>query len=341
VSAALAALIGLDVGTGGARAVAVDAATGAVLAEAAEPYPISTPRPGWSEQDPEDWWRAGRAVLRAVARDARQPVAGLGLTGQMHGSVFLDAADRVIRPALLWNDQRTERQAAEIAERLGPREVVAATGNPALTGFQAPKVLWLREQEPDAYARVRALLLPKDFVRLRLTGERATDASDASGTLLLDVARRRWSDRVLEALEIPREWLPSVHEGTEQAGALRAEVAEELGLPAGLPVAAGGGDNAAAAVGAGVASPGALSASIGTSGVLFGPTDGFVPDPSGRVHAFCHALPGAFHLMAVTLAAGGSLRWWRDVAAPGASFGELAAEAAAVPPGAGCSSSRI
>lgn len=330
----MAALIGLDIGTGGARALAVDAEGGGVLAEASAPYPMATPHPGWTEQDPEDWWTAARVVLREVARAADGDVAGLGLTGQMHGSVFLDAGDRVIRPALLWNDQRTAAQCEEIAERVGARELVAATGNPALTGFQAPKVLWLREHEPGAYARVRTLLLPKDHVRLRLTGERATDASDASGTLLLDVARRRWSDAVLDALDIPREWLPAVHEGTEAAGALRPGVADELGLPPGLPVAAGGGDNAAAAVGAGVADPGRMSASIGTSGVLFGPTAGFSPDPSGRVHAFCHALPGAFHLMAVTLSAGGSLAWWRDAVAPGTAFDELVDEAGEAPPGA-------
>ena len=328
------ALLGLDVGTGGARALAVDAETGELLAEAAAGYPLATPRPGWTEQDPEDWWQASRGVLGRVAREAGRPVAALGLTGQMHGSVFLDGGDRVIRPALLWNDQRTGPQCAEIVERVGERELVAATGNPALTGFQAPKILWLREHEPDRYARVRGVLLPKDYVRLRLCGERATDASDASGTLLLDVRRRRWSDAVLEALEIPREWLPDVLEGTQAAGALRPEVAEELGLPAGLPVAAGGGDNAAAAVGVGVAAPGELSSSIGTSGVLFGPTEGFAPDPSGRVHAFCHALPGAFHLMAVTLSAGGSLRWWRDAVAPGTDFDALVAETDDVEPGA-------
>jgi xylulokinase len=330
----VAILLGLDVGTSGARALAVDVDSGEVRAEAGAEYPLLTPRPGWTEQDPEAWWDASVRVLAEAARDAGGEVAGLGLTGQMHGSVFLDRADAVIRPALLWNDQRTARQCEEITERVGAEALVAAAGNPALTGFQAPKILWLREQEPDRYARVASVLLPKDYVRLRLTGERATDASDASGTLLLDVRRRDWSRALLDALEIPPEWLPAVHEGTEAAGALRPELAAELGLPAGLPVAAGGGDNAAAAVGVGVVGAGAVSSSVGTSGVVFAPTEGFRPDPSGRVHAFCHALPGAFHAMAVTLSAGGSLRWWRDVVGGGASFDALVEEAAGVEPGA-------
>ena len=326
-------LIGLDVGTSGARALAVDAGTGELLAEASAGYEILTPRPGWTEQRPEDWWAASREVLGTVAASVEGEIAGLGLTGQMHGSVFLDAGDAVLRPALLWNDQRTSRQCEEITERVGGEELVAATGNPALTGFQAPKILWLREHEPEHYERVASVLLPKDYVRLMLTGEKATDASDASGTLLLDVGRRRWSDAVLERLEIPREWLPGVYEGTERAGAVRETVAEELGLPAGLAVAAGGGDNAAAAVGVGVAGEGQLSSSIGTSGVVFAPTGDFAPDPSGRIHAFCHALPGAFHAMAVTLSAGGSLRWWRD-AVGHEDFDQLVQEAAGVAAGA-------
>ena len=329
----MSVLLGIDVGTSGARCLAVDAGDGAVVHEATSEFPFHTPRPGWTEQDPADWWRATREVLASVAREAGGDIAGLGLTGQMHGAVFLDGADEVIRPALLWNDQRTARQCDEITETVGAEALVAAAGNPALTGFQAPKILWLREEEPDQYARVASVLLPKDYVRLRLTGEKATDASDASGTLLLDVRRRTWSDALLEALEIPREWLPDVYEGTQQAGALSAAVAEDLGLPAGLPVAAGGGDNAAAAVGVGVAREGSLSSSIGTSGVVFGPSSHFSPDPSGRVHAFCHALPETYHLMAVTLSAGGSLRWWRDTVG-GGDFDALVGAADAVEPGA-------
>lgn len=325
-------LLGLDIGTTGARAVAVDEA-GAVVAEAAAEYPLASPRPGWAEQEPEDWWRAARAVLGRVAAEAGGEVAGLGLTGQMHGAVFLDQSDAVIRPALLWNDQRTAAQCAAITATVGAERLITITGNPALTGFQAPKILWLRDEEPAAYARVARVLLPKDFVRLRLTGEYATDASDASGTLLLDMRRRDWSPELLAVLAIPRAWLPTVYEGPEVAGRLRPEVAATLGLPAGLPVAAGGGDNAAAAVGTGIIAEGLVSASIGTSGVVFAHADVFRPDPSGRIHAFCHAVPGAYHLMAVTLAAGGALRWWRDTLGV-ADYERLTAAAATVAPGA-------
>jgi xylulokinase len=322
-------LIGVDVGTSGTRALAVTT-EGELVAEANRPHDLLTPRPGWTEQDPRQWWDAARAVLAEVATKA-DDVVGLGLTGQMHGSVFLDSAGEVIRPALLWNDQRTAAECDEITERVGGERLLELAGNPALTGFQAPKILWLAHNEPDAYARVASVLLPKDYVRLMLTGERATDASDAAGTLLLDVRARDWSAEILDALQIPREWMPSVHEGPEVTGTLGADLAAELGLPAGLPVAAGGGDNAAAAVGVGVVREGALSTSIGTSGVIFAHRDAFSPDPSGRVHAFCHAVPGAWHLMSVTLSAGGSLSWWRDQA--GADFDTLVAEAEAVEPG--------
>ena len=248
----------------------------------------------------------------------------------MHGSVFLDASDEVIRPALLWNDQRTGRQCERITEAMGAERLIELSGNPALTGFQAPKVLWLREEEPDNYARVARVLLPKDYVRLLLTGEHATDASDASGTLFLDVNRREWSGEILDALEVPREWMPKVHKGPENTGALREDVAAELGLPADVPVAAGGGDNAAA-VGTGIVAPGLVSSSVGTSGVLFAHMEEFSPDPSGRLHAFCHAVPGAYHLMGVTLSAGGSLSWWRDTV--GGDFDDLVGAASEVPPG--------
>jgi xylulokinase len=326
-------LIGLDVGTTGARAVAVDE-TGAVRASASADYPLHTPQPGWTEQDPADWWAGARSALRRVSAKAPGEVAGLGLTGQMHGAVFLDASDQVIRPALLWNDQRTAAQCERITQLVGADRLIALAGNPALTGFQAPKVLWLRDEEPEAYARLAHLLLPKDYVRLMLSGERATDVSDASGTLLLDVRRRRWAEPILDALEIPLDWLPAVHEGPETAGRLLPAVASELGLPAGIPVAAGGGDNAAAAVGAGIVRAGLVSSSIGTSGVVFAHGDEFAPDPSGRVHAFCHAVPQRYHLMGVMLSAGGSLRWWRDALGAERSYGDLADAAAGVPPGA-------
>jgi xylulokinase len=324
-------LLGLDVGTGGARAVAVDE-SGEVVADASSEYPLHSPRPGWTEQDPEDWWEGAREVLGKVAAGVEDEVVGLGLTGQMHGSVFLDDSGAVIRPALLWNDQRTYSQCRKITESVGEERLIELAGNPALTGFQAPKILWLRDEEPQNYSRVARVLLPKDYVRLQLTGEYATDASDAAGTLLLDVRERDWSAEILDALEIPRGWMPEVYEGPESTGALRESVAGELGLPPGIPVAAGGGDNAAAAVGVGVVERGFLSSSVGTSGVLFAPSEGFTPDPSGRVHAFCHAVPGAYHLMGVTLSAGGSLSWWRD--ATGAGYDELVEAAGKVPPGA-------
>jgi xylulokinase len=238
----------------------------------------------------------------------------------------------VIRPALLWNDQRTYRQCEKITEAVGEERLIQLAGNPALTGFQAPKVLWLRDEEPGNYSRVARVLLPKDYIRLRLTGERATDASDAAGTLLLDVRRRDWSGEILDALGIPSEWMPKVYEGPESTGELNGDLAEELGLPSGTPVAAGGGDNAAAAVGVGVVGEGLLSSSVGTSGVLFAASEGFTPDPSGRIHAFCHAVPEEYHLMGVTLSAGGSLQWWRD--ATGAGYDELVEAAEKVPPGA-------
>jgi xylulokinase len=326
--------IGLDVGTTGAQAVVVDE-QGRVVATASSEYPLLTPRPQWTEQDPAEWWRAVREVLTRTTgevADSGDVVGGVGLTGQMHGSVFLDARGEVIRPALLWNDQRTAKQCEAITEMVGERRLIEVTGNPALTGFQAPKVLWLRDEEPDGYARVEHVLLPKDFIRYRLAGEFATDASDAAGTLFLDLERRTWSEVVLDALGVPGDWLPPVFESPETAGILDPNVAAELGLATGIPIAAGGGDNAAAAIGTAITRDGLMSSSIGTSGVLFAHADSPAVDPSGRIHAFCHAVPGRYCLLAVTLSAGGSLRWWRDVT--GLDYGPLVAEAASVPAGA-------
>jgi xylulokinase len=321
------------------KAVLVDAA-GAVAGSVTEEYPLYTPHPLWSEQDPADWWSGSQQALRRLVGEsgvAAEEIAGLGLTGQMHGAVFLDAHDQVIRPAILWNDGRTAAQCDEITARVGAERLIQIAGNPALTGFQAPKVLWLREHEPEAYARMAHLLLPKDYIRYQLTGDLASDVSDAAGTLLLDLKARDWSDDILQALDIPRAWLPKVYEGPEVTGRLRDDVASALGLPRGLPVIAGGGDNAAAAVGNGVIREGSITSSLGTSGVLFAHSDEIRLDPQGRLHTFCHAVPGAYHLMAVTLAAGGSLRWLRDtLAGPGgtsSSYDELSGEAAAVPPG--------
>jgi xylulokinase len=296
-------LVGLDVGTTGVKAVAISP-DGRVLASTSEEYDLSTPRPGWAEQDPEDWWRAARGCLE------RLPAGPVGLSGQMHGLVVLDAEDRVLRPAILWNDQRTAEECAEIEARVGLERLIELTGNRALTGFTAPKLLWLRRHEPDTYARIRHVFLPKDYVRLRLTGERAIDAADASGTLLFDVAGRRWSEEVCSALEVPLEWLPTVHESTEIAGA---------------------GDQAAAALGVGIASPGPVSVVLGTSGVVFAVLPAYAPDAQARVHVFCHAVPGTWHAMGVMLSAAGSLAWLRR--AVGADYGVLDEEAARWAPG--------
>ena len=297
-------LVGIDVGTTGVKGVAISP-RGKVLATAEEPYPLSTPYPGWSEQDPEDWWRATQACL------ARLPEGPIGFSGQMHGLVTLDADERVLRPAILWNDQRTGAECAEIEERIGLARLIELTGNRALTGFTAPKLLWLRHHEPDVYARIAHILLPKDYVRLRLEGERAIDAADASGTLLFDVAHRRWSDEVLAALELPREWLPPVFESTEVAGA---------------------GDQAAGALGVGIDVPGPLSVVLGTSGVVFGVLPAYNADPQARLHTFCHAVPGTWHAMGVMLSAAGSLRWWSHTV--GTEERDLVAEAEAWAPGA-------
>lgn len=326
-------LIGLDIGTTGARAIAVDLA-GAVVAQASCEYPLLSPRSGWTEQRPEDWWDATRQTLGRLGAQVGSQVAGLGLTGQMHGAVVLDASDRVIRPALLWNDQRTEAQCLEITDLVGFDRLIGIAGNPALTGFQAPKLLWLREEEPESFARIARVLLPKDYVRLHLTGEYVTDVSDASGTLLLDLHRRDWSRELLDTLALPAKWMPTVLESPDVSGRLLPEIAAELGLPTGVPVVAGAGDNAAAAIGNGIVRGGLVSSSIGTSGVIFAHTPGLSPEPGGRLHAFCHAVPGNYHLMGVTLSAGGSLRWWRDALGDSLTYDELTELAGSAPPGA-------
>ena len=298
------ALVGIDVGTSGVKGVAISP-RGDVLAVEEEPYPLSTPQPGWSEQDPDDWWRATEAIL------ARLPKGPLGFSGQMHGLVTLDADGHVLRPAILWNDQRTAAECAEIEERIGLARLIELTGNRALTGFTAPKLLWLRRHEPHVFERIAHVLLPKDYVRLRLEGEHAIDAADASGTLLFDVAHRRWSDEVLAALDLPREWLPPAHESTAIAGA---------------------GDQAAGALGVGIDVPGPLSVALGTSGVVFGVLPSYSADAEARLHTFCHAVPGTWHAMGVMLSAAGSLRWLRDVV--GGDDATLVAEAEAWSPGA-------
>lgn len=306
-------LIGLDVGTTGCKALLIDEG-GRVLSQASRRYAPTTPRPGWSEQDPEDWWVAAKACLGEFG-DAD----AIGLAGQMHGLVLLDADLRVIRPAILWNDQRTVEECREIEDRVGRDRMMAITGNPVLTGFQAPKLLWVRRHEPENYARIAHALLPKDFIRLRLTGEFQTDPSDASGTSLFDLSARQWSDEILDALDIPKGWLP--------------EVCESFVAPTTNSIV-GAGDQAAAAVGTGAVVSGIVSVSLGTSGVVFTALDQPRFDPAGRSHTFCHA-NGGWHAMGVTLSCGGSVKWFRDALRPGASFEDLDRFAASVAPDAG------
>lgn len=307
--------LGIDVGTSGTKTLAMRS-DGKILATATAEYPLSSPRPGWSEQDPEHWWQASIKTVRAVVTLGKikpAEVAGIGLSGQMHGSVFLDGRQNVIRPALLWNDQRTSAECDEIESRAGGRaNLIELVANPALTGFTAPKILWLRNHEPKNYERVRQVLLPKDYVRLRLTGEFATEVSDASGTLLLDVRKRAWSKTLLEKLVLDSALLPRVYESEEVSGQLSAAAGKLLGLPAGVRVVGGGGDQAAGAVGNGIVRRGVISATMGTSGVVFAHSDEVQFDPNGRLHTFCHAVRDKWHVMGVVLSAGGSLQWYRN-----------------------------
>src|SRR5664280_2066712 len=321
-------LVGIDVGTTGVKAIAVST-SGDVVGRAEVGYELQTPQPGWAEQDPEDWWQASELALASLETQLEESagaaaIAGIGLSGQMHGLVALDSDDRVLRPAILWNDQRTGEECAEIERTLGLERLIELTGNRALPGFTAPKLLWLRRHEPDVYARIRHVLLPKDYVRLRLCGELAIDAADASGTLLFDVARRAWSEEVLQVLEIPPEWLPRVLESPQVSGQTRE----------GVPVAAGAGDQQAGALGVGVVRPGLLSLVLGTSGVVFAALDRYTCDPKARLHVFCHAVPETWEAMGVMLSAAGSLRWFRDALAPNSGYDELTAEAARWKPGA-------
>jgi xylulokinase len=328
-------VLGLDVSTTATKAVLLDA-DGRVAATAAAEYGYETPQPLWSEQDPESWWDGTATAVRgalAQAGVAAADVEAVGLAGQMHGLVALDADDRVLRPAILWNDQRTGAECDRIRDVVGPERLVAITGNDALPGFTAPKLLWVRDHEPEVWSRIAHIVLPKDYVRLRLTGDHAIDRADAAGTLLLDLARRDWSAEVLAVLELDPAWLPRTYEGPEVTGRVSAEAGEAVGLAAGTPVVAGGGDQAAAAVGVGAVEPGVLSLSLGTSGVVFATTATPLVEPRGRLHAFCHAVPERWHVMGVMLSAAGSLRWYRDAFAPGEDFGELVEEAAPIPIG--------
>jgi xylulokinase len=328
--------LGLDVSTTGAKALLIDEA-GEVVSTATMPLPLSTPRPLWSEQDPHTWWEGIVQAIRTALKDAGATgadVKAVGLTGQMHGLTLLDAGGEVLRPAILWNDQRTGAQCDEIRERLGRRRLIQITGNDALTGFTAPKILWVREHEPEIYARAAHILLPKDYIRYRLTGEYGCDKAGGAGTILFDLEKRDWSPEVLEALEIPREWLPPTFEGPEISSTVSAQAAELTGLQAGTPVVGGGGDQAAGAVGGGAVEPGIVSLVLGTSGVVFATTGAPFIEPEGRLHAFCHSVPGTWHLMGVMLAAAGSLQWYKDTLAPDLGFDELLAPAADLEPGA-------
>jgi xylulokinase len=332
----MAYLLGIDISTTGNKALLISAQTasaGQVVGAAVIENPISTPKPLWSEQDPADWWAGIQAAIRQVLAKtgvAADQVVGVGLTGQMHGLVLLDADGEVLRPSILWNDQRTGPQCAWMTETIGLDNLLAWTGSPALTGFTAPKVLWVREHEPEVYARAAHILLPKDYVRLKLTGVYATDMAGASGMSLLDLKKRTWSAEMLQALDIPAEWLPPTYEGPAVTGAISAEAAQATGLQAGTPVIGGGGDQAAGAVGVGAVQPGVVGLVLGTSGVVFAPTGAPLVEPEGRLQAHCHAVPGRWHLMGVMLSAAGSLRWYRDTLAPGVDYDDLLAPAAQI-----------
>jgi xylulokinase len=328
--------LGIDVGTGGTRAVLVDHRGSVTASAAREHAPVRSEHIGWAEQDPEDWWRAAReaiaAVLRSEARDGA-PIQAIGLTGQMHGCVMLDAEGEVLRPALIWCDQRTQPECDWLNATIGPARLIELTCNPALPNFTLTKLLWVRTHQPEIFARIEHVLCPKDYVRFRLTGEYAIDMQEASGTLLLDVAHRRWSSEVADAAGIPMRWLPRLFEGPEICARISAAGAAATGLDPDTPVVAGAGDQGAGAVGMGIVGPGSVSATIGTSGVVFASTDQPTLDPLGRLHTFCHAAPGLWHVMGVTNGAGLSLRWFRDTFATGFPYDLLTGEAARIPPG--------
>jgi xylulokinase len=327
--------LGIDTSTTGSKALIIDE-RGEVVATSSSPHTLQTPRPLWSEQDPREWWEAVAASIRSVLEQAGlggEEIGAVGLTGQMHGLVLLDEAGNVLRPAILWNDQRTQSQCDEIHQIIGKEKFIQITGNVALTGFTAPKILWVKENEPDVYAKAKHVLLPKDYIRYRLTGEYAIDKADGAGTVLFDLKKRDWSDEVLAALEIPRDWMPRTFEGPEFTGYVSEESASLTGLKAGIPVAAGGGDQAAQAVGVGAVESGIVGLTVGTSGVVFATTPSALIEPEGRLHAFCHAVPGLWHFMGVMLSAAGSLQWYRDTVAPNVSFDDLVNEAESIPPG--------
>lgn len=329
--------LGVDVGTGGSRAVLLEASGKQAAAVSVPHEDITMERALWAEQRPENWADASFEAIGgalAAAGITGDQVRGVGLSGQMHGLVILDGDYNVIRPALIWCDQRSQAQVDWINQRLGAAQVLAYTANPVLTGFTLPKLLWVRDQEPQNFERVRHVLLPKDYVRFRLTGELATEVSDASGTAMFDVVRRRWSFEMLDGVGLDRAILPRSFESAEVTGTISEDAAALTGLAPGTPVAGGGGDQAASAVGNGVVVPGAVSCTLGTSGVIFAHMEKVAYDAQGRVHTFCHAVPDKWHVMGVTQGAGLSLQWFRNQFAPGVPYDALLAEAARSPPGA-------
>ena len=332
-------LLGIDVGTGGSRALVIDDAGRITSSATVEHVPFASPQTGWAEQDARDWWRASTLSIRDVlSKENPEEIGAIGLSGQMHGLVLLDKNDKVLRPSIIWCDQRTDVQCGSLTKEIGAERLIKLTCNPALTGFTLPKMLWVRECEPQLWQQVHAVLLPKDYVRLRLSGDKATDVADASGTLLFDVAQRKWSEEMLSATEIDRRLLPRVYESPHVTGIVSPAGAEATGLRAGTPIVAGGGDQAAGAVGMGIVRSGTVSATIGTSGVVFAASDKPALDPKGRVHTFCHAVPERWHVMGVTQGAGLSLRWYRDQFGAGNEHGRdpydrLTEEAAHAPAG--------
>ena len=328
-------LLGIDLSTTGAKALLI-AHDGRVLSSATTPLTLSTPHPLWSEQEPREWWAAATNSIAQALADANrsgEDVLAVGLTGQMHGLVLLDAEGEVLRPAILWNDQRCGAECDEIRARVHRAELVQITGNDALTGFTAPKILWVETHEPEVYRRVRHVLLPKDYIRYKLTGTLAMDKADGSGTMLFDLRKRTWSSQILRALNISPDWLPQTFEGHETTGEVTREAAASTGLRPGTPVVAGGGDQSAQAIGTGVVHPGTIAVTLGTSGVVFAATESALIEPEGRLHAFCHAVADRWHLMGVMLSAAGSLQWYRDKLACDRSFAEMVDEAATVPAG--------
>jgi len=333
--------LGIDTSTTSSKALLIDE-KGEVVAVASNPHTLQTPKPLWSEQDPREWWDAVSASIKSVLEQAGIPqgdsvsgerVGAVGLTGQMHGLVLLDDAGNVLRPAILWNDQRTQSECDEIHRIVGKEKFIQITGNVALTGFTAPKILWVKENEPEVFSKAKHVLLPKDYVRFKLTGEYAMDKADGAGTVLFDLKKRDWSDEVLAALDIPRAWMPKTFEGTEFTGYVTEDAASLTGLKVGTPVAAGGGDQAAGAVGVGAVESGIVGLTVGTSGVVFATTPSALIEPEGRLHAFCHAVPGMWHFMGVMLSAAGSLQWYRDTLAPDVKFDDLLKEAESIPAG--------